>query len=157
MVPQAVRPIAGARGYSWGSVDEADTLVQLTLESVKEEFNIDERRVVITGFSQGGWMAYALAARHPTRFCGAIPIAGPYLPDLDAPAKSDGVRLPRMYFMCGDRDRVLPAVRQCVRDFGLAGYDVGFRLYQGVGHAFPRNRDVELRKALKYVLGNAQR
>jgi hypothetical protein len=55
------------------------------------------------------------------------------------------------------RDLRASAVRQCVRDFGLAGYDVGFRLYRGVGHAFPRNRDAELRKALKYVLGNGQR
>jgi len=153
VVPQAVRPVAGTRGYNWGSVEEADTLVQLTLKSVKEEFKVDEKRVVITGFSQGAWIAHAVAVRHPQQFCGVIPIAGPYLPDVDAPPKTNGAVVPRMYFMCGARDRVLSDMRQAARDFGLAGYDVEFRIYPGVGHAFPRNRDEELRKALRYVLG----
>jgi predicted esterase len=153
VVPQAVRPVAGTRGYNWGSVDEADTLVQLTLESVKEEFKIDEKRLVITGFSQGAWIAHAVAVRHPQQFCGVIPIAGPYVPDLDAPPKANGAVVPRVYFMCGARDRVLDDMRRAARDFGLAGYDVEFRIYPGVAHAFPRNRDEELRKALRFVLG----
>ena len=57
--PQGVYPVAGA-GFSWlppnsFSTEDADYLVQLTIEYVKQRYAVDERRIVLTGFSQGGW------------------------------------------------------------------------------------------------------
>ena len=154
IAPQAVRSVKGA-GYSWGDIKESDYLVQLTLEAALKQYKIDRQRVILTGFSQGGFIAYSLGVRHPEEFTGVIPMGAPYWPSVDAPAKVTGNRRkPRFYFMCGARDRLLKETRQAAKDFATAGYEVRLRVCPRVGHEFPLNRDVELLKAVRFVLAD---
>ncbi|MBU0640876.1 MAG: dienelactone hydrolase family protein [Planctomycetes bacterium] len=157
VAPQAVHPAAPG-GYSWlaaGSAhgDDADYLVQLTLEFVRSRFKIDETRIVLAGFSQGGFAAYWVGARHPETFCGVIPMGCGYIRALDAPPKPPAENPPRFYFMVGELDRAADACRVAAADFAAAGYPTKLRVYPGVGHMFPKDRDAELRKALQYALG----
>jgi len=132
-------------------VDEADTILELTLEQVKARYEVDEGQVVLTGFSQGGFMAMALGVRHPDLFAGVIPMACGYIPEIDAPpAASDGD--PRYYFLVGGRDPAVDEVRRAAGDFKAAGYEVKLRVVSGTGHAFPRATKQELGKALRFVL-----
>jgi predicted esterase len=150
LVPDGPRPVGNGRG--WGNVDEADAVVEATLEYARERFDVDWDRVVLTGFSQGGFMALALGSRHPDLFIGVIPMAGGYIPEIDAPAKAN-VGDPRYYFMVGSRDRAADEVRLAASDFEAAGYEVDLRVLSGTGHTFPRRTTTELRKALRFVLG----
>jgi predicted esterase len=147
-VPQGLRPVDN--GFGWGSVDEADAIFQRTLEEVGREYAVDQKRIVLTGFSQGGFIALALGLRHPHRFVGVIPMAGPYIPEVDAPppARSGD---PRYYFIVGARDRVLGDVRRAVKDYESAGFDVKLRVVPSTGHNFPEASDRELDAALKWV------
>ncbi|MCK4873078.1 MAG: alpha/beta hydrolase fold domain-containing protein [Phycisphaerales bacterium] len=151
VAPQAVRRVAGA-GYNWGRVEEANLFVRITLRRMSEDYSIDRDRVILTGFSQGGYIAYSLGVQHPEQFVGVVPMAGPYIRRLDKPKKVTDDDLPRFYFMVGARDALADQCRQTFRDFDEAGYDVKLRVYPGVGHTFPRQRTAELRRALKFVL-----
>jgi len=44
-------------------------------------------------------------------------------------------------------------VRLAASDFEAAGYEVDLRVLAGTGHSFPRATRKELRKALRFVLG----
>ena len=149
-VPRAVRPVGN--GFSWGGVDEADTIVQLSLEYVEARLAVDEKRVVITGFSQGGFMAMAVGLRHPELFAGVIVMAGGYIPEVDVPPDA-GRDAPRYYFMAGDQDRAVKGAKRAYKDFKAAGYLVKLRVLLDTGHAFPKDRERELGRALRFVLG----
>ncbi len=149
-VPLGAQEIGEGRG--WGDVDEADAIVQFALAHVREHYEVDWDRVVLTGFSQGGFMAMALGIRHPQLFVGVIPMAGAYIPEADAPPPA-GDGDPRYYFLVGTRDRVVNEVRRAAADFESAGYDVELRTIAGLGHSFPHATKRELAKALLFVLG----
>jgi len=148
-VPSGLRAIG--EGRAWVDVAETETIVMLTLDQVRKRFKIDMDRVVLTGFSQGGFMAMALGTRHPDLFVGIIPMAGGYIPDIDAPPAADGEE-PSFYFMVGSRDKNVTEVRRAAADYKEAGYAVKLRVVAGTGHSFPRDTDLELGKALRFVL-----
>jgi len=148
-VPFGVRAVGDGR--AWGDLDETETIVMLTLEQVRKKFDIDQDRVVLTGFSQGGFMAMALGTRHADLFSGVIPMAGGYIPDIDAPPPADGEE-PNFYFMVGSRDNAVSQVRRAAADYKEAGYEVKLRVVAGTSHSFPRDTKRELGKALRFVL-----
>jgi predicted esterase len=150
-VPQGVRRVGN--GYYWGNVDEANTILALTIDFVRQSYAVDDEKIVLTGFSQGGFMAMALGVRNRDLLVGVIPMAGGYIPEIDAPppvASGD----PRYYFMVGERDRSVPEVKAAAKDFKKAGYEVKLRVYPEAGHTFPRQYDFELWRALRFVLGD---
>jgi predicted esterase len=148
---QGVRP--AVEGFSWESVDEADTILRLTLDSVRQRYAVDEERIVLAGFSQGGFMAMALGTRHPELFAGVIPMAGGFVPEVDSPPPA-GIQAPRYYFMVGSLDRSEASSRLAAEAFREAGYEVKLRVLPGTGHTFPRDTDRELGKALRFALGD---
>ena len=148
-IPHGLQPHVG--GFFWGDLEEAEMLVQLTIKYVKQTHLIDESRIVLTGFSQGGFMAMAIGARNPDIFAGIIPMAGGYIRAIDFPPPVPP-GAPRYFFMVGSQDRGKPHCLKAAEDFETAGYTVDLRVYPGVGHTFPRFPDRELGKALKFVL-----
>ncbi len=152
VAPQGPVAIEGG-GYSWVDVDTADYVLELTLDHVRRQHKIDESRIVLTGFSQGAYIAYSLGQRHPEMFTGVIPMAGPYIPELDKPTSIGDHQSPRYYFMVGEKDRMVSVadVRQTAADFSAAGYVTKLIVYPGVGHRFPSDCNHQLRKALEFA------
>lgn len=149
--PRATRAVVSG-GMQWGSIDEADYVVNKALEYVQREHKIDTSRIVLTGFSQGGYMTFNLVARHPDRFAGAIPIAGSYRPDraeLSALSPEDA---PRFYLMVGSEDRTLEQNRTAAEKLKALSIKVQLVEFPGVGHTLPKNYVEELKKALDFVL-----
>ena len=138
-------------GFAWSSVDEADAIFSEVLARASSEFVIDRDRVVVTGFSQGAFMALALGVRHRGGLRGVIPIAGPYIPEVDAPPPAS-TGDPRYFFMVGSQDPAVTQMRRAARDFEGAGYETSFRILPGIGHAMPDRGGFELREALRWVM-----
>jgi phospholipase/carboxylesterase len=149
VVPLGPRRVGN--GHGWIDLDEADAVVEATLDYANESFQIDHDRVVLTGFSEGAFMAMALGVRHPDVFAGVISVAGGYIPEIDAPPKAEAGS-PRFYFMVGSLDRVAKQARLAASDFEAAGYEVDFRMFPDTGHEFPRRTTAELGRALRFVL-----
>lgn len=153
VAPRAVIPQDS--GFRWQDVELADTIVMKALEAAKSKHKIDEKQIVISGFSEGASMTYALALRHGDTFCGAIPIAGRLS---DPIAGWDDVKkrkLPRFVIMVGDKDQedTVKNNREAEKKLEEAGAKAKLKVFPGVGHAFPEETDKELSEAVSSVIG----
>ena len=123
-----VAPDAPAR--SW--IDPvSDRAVMALLEKVRGEYAIDERRVLVTGFSMGGRGTWFMASHHADIFTAAIPIAASL-------AGESTERLGTMptYIIHSRNDQVVPfepAARNA-KELERLGRTVRFEELNGVGH-----------------------
>jgi phospholipase/carboxylesterase len=149
-VPQGGRQVGG--GFGWTGVEEVEAVLERVLAEVSGRFTVDRSRIVLAGFSQGAYLAMALGVRHPELLAGVIPMAGAYIPEIDAPPPAEG-REPRYYFMAGSQDRAVTDMRRAAKDYRAAGYAATLRILPGIGHASPDPAGGELSTALRWVLG----
>ncbi len=154
-LPRAVRSVSMS-GFGWTGADEAEAIVNSALKQVTEQYAIDSKRIVLTGFSQGGSMSYIIAGRQPARFRGVIPVGGFYDPALATPRSMSPSGGAKYYIMVGDSDRpdVVQANRRAAADLQSTGLEVKLVVFPGLGHAFPENRSDELTKALDFVFSD---
>ncbi|WP_437793141.1 alpha/beta hydrolase [Sorangium sp. So ce693] len=95
---------------------------------------------LVTGFSQGGIMTFALAVTHPEALAAAFPISGLLPPSLyPSAALSSGPRpatLPPITAFHGASDLAVPTrgARASIAELRLAGYTAELREYAGVEH-----------------------
>lgn len=111
--------------------DHIGTLIAL-LDKIEREYNVDKKRIYLTGLSMGGFGTFALAGKQPKRFAGAVPICGGGTFQ-QAKALS---KLP-MWVFHGDADKVIP-VDESKRMVKLInqrdGKNAKLTIYEGVGH-----------------------
>jgi|CXWL01.1.fsa_nt_gi predicted esterase len=150
IAPQAIQP--AGKGFSWGVVEQGEFLVLRAIEKARAEHNIDSRRIILTGFSQGGAMCFTLAVRHPDVFAGVIPVAGSYDHRVDPIPSQHGSKLPRFVIMVGDRDEPLENNRDAANRLKNNGAPALLKVYPNLGHTFPPNRQAEMDSALKFIL-----
>jgi phospholipase/carboxylesterase len=105
------------------------------------------RRVIVTGFSQGGVLSFTIAARHPDVVTRAFPVAGacprPLVP-------TNRARAAPLLAFHGTIDPVLDVARgrEAVQAFKEQGNEAELREYQGIDHQLG-----PFRKELWDVLG----
>jgi phospholipase/carboxylesterase len=110
------------------------------------------RRMLVTGFSQGGILSFALAARHPDAVAKAFPVAG-LLPGALAPK----ARAAPVVAFHGTADDVLDVEggRAAVAAFQAAGGEALLREYPGVRHTITTAMRVELWAEIQKALPRA--
>jgi phospholipase/carboxylesterase len=112
------------------------------------------RRLVVTGFSQGGILSFAMAARHPDAIARAFPVAGscpgPLLP-------KEGARAAPVSAFHGTEDDVLQVrwAREAVRAFQESGNVAALREYPGVRHTITNAMRADLWSAIVTELGRS--
>ncbi len=156
LTPQGTVHMEGDH-YEWGNdVDAIEDNIMAAIDKTIEENNIDENKIVIVGFSQGGMLAWRLAVRNPETFCGIIPVAGQYQPDSEAGSSDKELKKLRIYAMVGDDDNsnMIQSNREAVQKFEKMGAQAKIVTFEDVGHDFPSNDVEEEIKALRFVLQN---
>jgi phospholipase/carboxylesterase len=90
---------------------------------------------IVTGFSQGGMMSFALAILHPEHYAAARPIGG-WLPPLLWPEQPTAISYPPIVAWHGGEDTIVPLepTREAVETLRAAGLAVELRVEDGVGH-----------------------
>ncbi len=138
-----------AQQYADG-VGGAATLVAATIRAVRAS-RPSTGKTIVTGFSQGGMIAYALAAQHADIVDAAIPIAG-YLPMPLLPRA--GTRLPTIRALHGDADPIVPLARDeaCVAALRALGADISLHTYRGVPHTMTEAMRVDLNAEIAAAL-----
>ena len=140
-------PTAHNRGYSWFPVklpvrgDDAAMVDGIRGSAAKvaalTRYLARKRptkgRPVVTGFSQGGILSFALAASEPDLFAVAIPMAGSLPPALWPKA---GARTVPVQAVHGDADRVVPLAGAEATVARLSGAKL--LVLPGVAHRLPR-------------------
>ncbi len=101
------------------------------VDSIRKEYTIDARRILVTGFSMGGRGTWFMASRHADLFTAAIPIAG-------APGSEPLDRLGRIptYIIHSRADQVVPfeGDERAARELEKLGRPVRFEPLDGIGH-----------------------
>jgi polyhydroxybutyrate depolymerase len=98
-----------------GNIQERDDVgfVRRVIEDIAARFRVDASRVYLTGFSNGGMLAWRFAAEHPERVAGVAAVAATFAgakrgedwPELPAPAR----RVPLLLLYGLEDDRIPPA------------------------------------------------
>ena len=105
---------------------------------------------LVTGFSQGGIMTFALAVTHPEALAAAFPISGLLPPSLyPSAALRSGPRpatLPPIAAFHGASDLAVPtqAARASIAELRRAGYTAELREYAGVEHDTSEEEEGEI-------------
>jgi predicted esterase len=159
-LPRAVLPVgAEADGFQWGDVDQANLVVERALGLLAKELEgrairIDPERTLLTGFSQGGYMALNLSRSRARHFRRVLAIAGRYTPEAFLPA-AEGAADPYVILLVGEEDRELASNRAADQDLAKRGVGHLLRTYPNVGHAFPPDHVRELTAILRVRWGSA--
>lgn len=126
---------------AWWSVKQVENISRL-LDRVKRRYNVDESRVYITGFSDGGTGVYFYAMRDATPWAACVPLHGQPLVLANSRMPVDGLLYPGNVFNCplrmvnGGRDPLYPAaeVAPFAEMFRRAGGTVEFQVYPDASH-----------------------
>jgi phospholipase/carboxylesterase len=133
----------GRLGYTWGSDDRHDTLLEdyvlRAIEQTRRHYHVHSERIYLAGFREGATLAYRLGLLFPERFGGVISLNG-------AMARRGGplLRLPevrqlRVLIGHGIANPVVP-LSMAERDFRLfyaAGLQVRMHTYPATHRLHP--------------------
>lgn len=144
------RASPGAPPLADGIRAAADTLAKTIADEVRDHPGCG--RPIVTGFSQGGFLSYALAARSPAIVGFAAPIGG-LLPAVLVPAKKPD-HAPAITAFHGDADRIveLEKDRATSERFRSVGYQATLKTYPGVGHEVPPEEASDVRHAIEEAI-----
>lgn len=145
----------GDNVYSWGrDIDTIERNVMKAIDKVMDEHKVDQKKIVLGGFSQGGWATWAIAARNPDTFRGIIPVCGAVRPEIEKELESSDIGNLRAWIMLGEDENsaVIDSNEAAAKQLKKAGAKIKIELYEGVGHGYPENSDEELTKALHFIL-----
>jgi phospholipase/carboxylesterase len=146
-------------GFSWFELRDGMTDEELGAEVGAAEERLFRgvaelaagRRPIVTGFSQGGILTFAIAARRGSETARAFPVAGscpgPLLP-------KEGERAAPLVAFHGTEDRVLDIKwgRAAVAAFAERGNEATIREYPGVGHTVTDAMRADLWDAIEAAL-----
>jgi phospholipase/carboxylesterase len=131
-----------ARGRTWALMGEdIDTpnLVRI-LEFVRSRWNVDARRMLLTGMSDGGTFCYVSGFESTSPFTHLAPIAATFHPLLAEVADAQRLHGLSIHIVHGRRDWMFPVqvARQTQQALSAAGAAVIYRELEDLSHAYPR-------------------
>ncbi|MBT1166569.1 alpha/beta hydrolase [Bifidobacterium simiarum] len=161
-------------GYAWyDSVGWDDARIQSQCSAIGDRIvtlldanGLRRRRIVLVGFSQGGYLSYRLLADHPDVFDAAVLLAPSFhddrtvTPDLggaglggDGDARGDGLGgggRPAVFLGYGTLDRQIPDRQKEAIRKALAGFArVEERTYEGMRHDVCEREFEDIREFLR--------
>ncbi len=149
ILPQAPKPYGF--GYSWFTYRTADgrheklayEIRKATIQLAQAVVELSRKRPtigkpIVSGFSQGGMLSYALALHHPELVSHAYPISG-FLPEPLWPKVRPSTQhdFPPIVSMHGTSDTVVPFApdKRLIDHLRRFGFQAQLLVYDGIGHA----------------------
>ncbi len=143
---------ADVEGLATGIRSSADKLAAAITELREQRPTSGDP--IVTGFSQGGMLTFALAVRHPEVVGYAVPVGG-WLPPPLWPEQGPQAAHPPVVALHGTADNAVrfEPTQAGVEALKAKGYNVTLKSYEGVRHAIPP----EIRTDLYDLLDDAVR
>ena len=134
-------------GESW-STPLAEKALLTLIEATMKSYNIDRRRVLVTGFSMGGSGTWYMSSRHPQLFTASIPMAAG-VRDLAADSLAT---MPTYVIHSRDDERVpFGPAESNARALERAGKPIRFEALSGLTHFEMVNYVAALRRGGRWV------
>ncbi len=165
-VPRA--PLPYGSGADWfgvrvgGDVDQLTAAMQRATSQVARLVrDLGKRRqnvgkAIVTGFSQGGMLSFALGVRHPEIVRASLPIGGWLPPPFVAASglTSAQRQLGPIRAFHGEQDNRVPLAPTLVivQELSRLGFDVEIRRYRGLGHSISPQLRNDWLAALEQIL-----
>ncbi len=147
LTPQGEECLVDRLSYGWG--ENSERIVLASMDLVRKHVFIRPDKIFLTGFSQGGIIAYAVGFRHPGIFDAIAPLGAPFDSTL-LPKNIGTIAGMRVYIGQGNQDKNFQNVRAAAELLTRAGLKVHFQIYKGVGHGLPEPRRDELTRILQF-------
>ncbi|OGF59344.1 MAG: hypothetical protein A2Y62_13755 [Candidatus Fischerbacteria bacterium RBG_13_37_8] len=131
----------------WDNPKSESAVIQL-LDNIKNHYAIDDKKVVLTGFSMGGIGTWYIAARHPELFSAAIPIS--------ATASTEDISMIKdipLYVIHSKDDEVIPykPVQAIVEQLKSREYPVEIIILNDITHYETYRFVGPLKKAIPWL------
>ena len=137
-----------ATGQTWALMGNDSDTPNFTriLKSVRNRFNIDVTRMLLTGLSDGGTFCYVTGLESASPFTHLAPVAATFHPLMAQMADSERMQGLPIYITHGKLDWMFPVeVARHTRDALTAtGADVTYREIDDLSHTYPREINAEL-------------
>ena len=131
-----------ATGTTWALMGEDSDSPNLSriLASVRERWNIDPTRLLLTGMSDGGTFCYVTGLENASPFTHLAPVAATFHPLMAETADAGRLRGLPVHLVHGKLDWMFPVqVARQTRDLlSAAGADVTYRELDDLSHTYPR-------------------
>jgi predicted esterase len=159
-LPQSSEIGASPNSFTWNDRDRTLSEVEQHLQDLREKSLVDERGVVLAGFSMGALQALALVLTGRFKAaCGVLSV-GAYLPhirEFSPLIESGSAAGIRFYIVVGTNDASgYEGAKQLATELERAKVDVVLDARKDLGHDYPLDMDETLRRALTFV-GSASR
>jgi phospholipase/carboxylesterase len=137
-----------AIGSTWSLMEpEVDgPSINRMVDEVSGQWNIDTRRMLLTGMSDGGTFTYVLGLRGDYRFTHLAPVAAAFHPMLMGFADAGRLQGLPLHIVHGAQDWMFPAAlaRSAERLFAEAGAEVVYREIADLSHTYPRDENAHI-------------
>lgn len=137
-----------ATGPTWALMgDDADTPNLMgILEVVRGRWNIDPKRLLLTGMSDGGTFCYVSGLASASPFTHLAPVAATFHPLMAAMADAERLSGLPIHLVHGKLDWMFPVeVARHTRDaLSAAGANVTYREIDDLSHCYPREINAEI-------------
>jgi phospholipase/carboxylesterase len=110
------------------------------LTSVRQRWNVDPARLLLTGMSDGGTFCYVTGLESASPFTHLAPVAATFHPLMAEMADAERLRGLPIYLVHGRLDWMFPVqvARQTQAALSAAGADVTYRELDDLSHCYPR-------------------
>lgn len=137
-----------ATGPTWALMgDDTDTpnLARI-LDSIRSRWNVDPKRMLLTGMSDGGTFCYVTGLEGASPFTHLAPVAATFHPLMAEMADARRLRGLPIHIVHGRLDWMFPVqvARQAREALTAAGADVTYRELDDLSHAYPREMNAPI-------------
>jgi phospholipase/carboxylesterase len=141
-----VAPTAVGRTWAIQGQDADTPNLARMLTAVGAQWTVDERRVLLSGMSDGGTFAYVSGLEPGSPFTHLAPAAAAFHPMMAAYADKDRVGGLPIHIAHGVRDWMFPIdmAREAAQALSAAGADVTYRELDDLSHTYPRELNGEI-------------
>lgn len=153
-LPQSAE-VAGKGLYVWNDIERVNKDIPAHYETLNQQYEIDDQKTIIAGFSKGGHAAIHLALKRffPVNgFLALAPFVGAvesWLPLINDPA----LKKLRGYFVLGGQDEHCTPGALLLKDkFVEYGIKCDVEVFPDMAHDIPSNFDEVLQRALSFIL-----
>ena len=140
-------------GSTWALMgDDNDTPnIARIVALVREKWNIDPHRLLLTGMSDGGTFCYVSALDSQSPFTHVAPVSATFHPMLVSMADADRLRGLPIFLVHGALDWMFPVevARQAQKALTAAGANVTYTEVNDLSHTYPREINAAMLAWLK--------
>ena len=149
--------VIGMNSYCWDDQERAIREVKASLAELLHSYPLDQDRVLLGGFSQGGGLAIWLALQRLILCRGFIAVA-PFLPEAETMtgnATQRTVSSLQGFLVTGELDSYQQMFDQIEKRLLALQIACQRERYPELGHEYPPEFDRSLEKALDFIFGGA--